>query len=177
VRGLSERLEGASRPGHFNGVTTVVAKLFSIVRPHFAFFGRKDAQQVILIKRMVHDLAMDVEIVVVPTVRDEDGVALSSRNHYLSPPERKAATVLMQALERCRSSYNGGERDTRKLIAAMRSTIESEPLARIDYVAITDVERIEDLDMVPSDRPSLVSMAVYIGATRLIDNIVLNGEL
>jgi pantoate--beta-alanine ligase len=177
VERLSERLEGASRPGHFRGVTTAVNKLFNIVHPHFAFFGRKDAQQVIIIKRMVRDLAMDVEIVVGPTVREEDGLALSSRNVYLSTEERKAATVLRRALERCRTLYNSGERDSARLISSMRALIEAEPHARIDYIAITDTERLEPVETIPADVPTLVSMAVFIGATRLIDNIVLNGEM
>jgi pantoate--beta-alanine ligase len=177
VEKVSEELEGASRPGHFRGVTTVVNKLFNIVRPHFAFFGRKDAQQVILIKRMVKDLAMDVEIVVGPTVREEDGLALSSRNIYLSTDERKAATVLRRALEKCRSMYNGGERDAGRLINAMRMIVEAEPLARLDYIAITDTTNLEPVTTVPYVSPALVSMAVFFGKTRLIDNIVLNGEI
>ncbi len=177
VNGLSDMLEGASRAGHFRGVATIVAKLFNIVSPHFAFFGRKDAQQVIIIKRMVRDLAMDVEIVVGPTVREEDGLALSSRNLYLSAQERKAAPVLRRALERCRALYNGGERDAARLISAMRSLIESEPLAKVDYVAITDAERLAPLDHISHETTALVSMAVFIGTTRLIDNIVLNGTL
>jgi pantoate--beta-alanine ligase len=177
VERLSEKLEGASRPSHFRGVTTVVNKLFNIVHPHFAFFGRKDAQQVIIIKRMVRELAMDVEVVVGPTVREEDGLALSSRNVYLSTEERKAATVLRRALERCRTLYNGGERDSARLISSMRSLIEGEPLAVIDYIAITDTERLEPVETIPADNPTLVSMAVFIGATRLIDNIVMNGEM
>lgn len=177
VEELGDRLEGLSRPGHFRGVTTVVCKLLNIIQPNFAFFGRKDAQQVVVIKRMAQDLAMDVEIVVCPTVREEDGLALSSRNAYLSSSERKAATVLRRALERCRSLYNAGERDTARLISAMRSMTESEPLARIDYVAITDTEDLDEIASIPSDAPTLVSMAVFIGTTRLIDNIVLNGEI
>jgi pantoate--beta-alanine ligase len=177
VERLSEKLEGASRPGHFRGVTTVVNKLFNIVHPHFAFFGRKDAQQVIIIKRMVRELSMDVEVVVGPTVREEDGLALSSRNVYLSTEERRAATVLRRALERCRTLYNGGERDSERLISAMRSLIEAEPLARVDYIAITDTDRLDPVETIPADKPTLVSLAVFIGATRLIDNIVLNGEL
>jgi pantoate--beta-alanine ligase len=177
LEGLSERLEGASRPGHFRGVTTVVNKLFNIVQPRFAFFGRKDAQQVILIKRMVKDLAMDVEVVVGPTVREEDGLALSSRNVYLATDERKAATVLRRALEKCRSIYNGGERDSGRLINAMRAVIETEPLANIDYIAISDTNNLEPVTTVPYVSPTLVSMAVFFGKTRLIDNIVLNGEI
>ena len=177
VEGLSDLLEGASRPGHFRGVTTVVSKLFNIVHPHFAFFGRKDAQQVVVIKRMVRDLAMDVEIVVGPTVREEDGLALSSRNVYLSTEERKAATVLRQALERSRTMYNSGERDATRLISSMRSLIEAEPLARVDYVAITDTASLQPVETIPNDRPTLISLAAFIGSTRLIDNIVLNGDL
>ena len=177
VEGLSDILEGASRPGHFQGVTTIVNKFLNITHPHFTYFGRKDAQQVIIIKRMAADLSMDTEIVVGPTVREEDGLALSSRNVYLSINERKAATALRRALDRCRTIFNGGERDASRLIAAMRAIIESEPLARIDYVAITDVARLEPVEIIPSDEPILVSMAVYIGNTRLIDNIVLNGDL
>jgi pantoate--beta-alanine ligase len=177
VEGLSEKLEGASRPGHFQGVTTIVSKFLNITHPHFTYFGRKDAQQVIVIKRMVADLSMDTEIVVGPTVREEDGLALSSRNVYLSIGERKAATALRRALERCRTLFNGGERDSSRLVAAMRSIIEAEPLARIDYIAITDISNLAPVEIIPSEEPILVSMAVYIGATRLIDNIVLNGEL
>lgn len=177
VEGLSEKLEGASRPSHFRGVATVVNKLFNIVQPNFAFFGRKDAQQVIVIKRMVRDLAMDVEIVVGPIVREEDGLALSSRNLYLSTDERKAAVVLRRALEKARTMYNGGESDTARLLAAMRAVVESEPLARLDYVAITDTRHLDPVDAVSNDGPTLISMAVFFGKTRLIDNIVLNGEL
>jgi len=177
VEGLSEKLEGTSRPGHFRGVTTVVNKLFNIVHPHFAFFGRKDAQQAIIIKRMVRELAMDTEIVVSPTVREEDGLALSSRNAYLSSDERKGALVLRRALERARTLYNGGERDSARLVAAMRALIEAEPLARLDYIAITDTVQLNSVDMIPADKPTLISLAVFFNKTRLIDNIVLNGEL
>jgi len=177
VESLSEKLEGASRPGHFRGVTTVVNKLLNIVHPNFAFFGRKDAQQVIIIKRMARELAMDVEIVVGPTVREEDGLALSSRNLYLSADERRAATVLRKALERARSLYNGGERDSARIVSSMRSLIEAEPRARLDYIAITDTDRLDPVETISSDDPTLISMAVFIGKTRLIDNIVLNGDL
>jgi pantoate--beta-alanine ligase len=177
VEGLGGKLEGASRVGHFRGVTTIVNKLLNITHPHFAFFGRKDAQQVVIIKRMVRDLNMDAEIVVGPTVREEDGLALSSRNVYLSSEERKAAVVLRRALERTRTLFGSGERDGAKLLAAMRSIIEAEPLARIDYLAVTDTERLDPVEIIPPDGPTLVSMAVFVGSTRLIDNIVLNGEL
>jgi pantoate--beta-alanine ligase len=177
VESLSAKLEGASRPGYFRSITTVANKLFNVVGPHFAFFGRKDAQQVVIVKRMVRELAMSVEIVVCPTVREEDGLALSSMNVNLNTEERKAATVLRRALERCLSLYNGGEREAARLIASMRSGIEAEPLARVDYVAVTDIDRLDPVDTVPAASPTLVSMAVYIGATRLTDNIVLNGEL
>src|SRR6185503_503921 len=171
VESLSEKLEGASRPGHFRGVTTVVNKLLNIVHPNFAFFGRKDAQQVIIIKRMARELAMDVEIVVGPTVREEDGLALSSRNLYLSTDERRAATVLRKALERARSLYNGGERDSARIVSSMRSLIEAEARARLDYIAITDTDRLDPVETISSDAPTLISMAVFIGNTRLIDNI------
>jgi pantoate--beta-alanine ligase len=177
VEGLSERLEGASLPGNFRDSTTVTNKLINIIHPHFAFFGRKNAQQVVIVKRMARELAMDVEIVVCPIVREEDGLALSVANARLSTDERKAAIVLRRALERGRSLYIGGERDSARLTAAMRSMTEAERLARVDYVAITDIDRLEGLEMVPGDKPTLVSLAIYIGATRLTDNIVLDGEL
>jgi len=177
IERLTERLEGAFRPGHFRGVTTVVAKLFNIVHPNFAYFGRKDAQQSILIKRMVRELSLDVEIVICPIVREADGLALSSRNAYLDSEERRAAPVLTRALERCRTLYNAGERDSARLIQAMRSIITSEPLARIDYIAITGTRELDPVVEISADTPALVSMAVRIGHTRLIDNIVLNGEL
>lgn len=177
VGGLSEKLEGANLPGHYRGATTAVNKLLNIVHPHFAFFGRKDAQQAILVKRMVRELAMDVEIVVCPTVREEDGLALSATNANLNTEERKAATILRRALERCQSLYNGGEREAARLIAAMCSMIEGEPAARIDYVAVTDTDRLDPVDVISAASPTLVSVAVYIGASRLTDNIVLNGEL
>jgi pantoate--beta-alanine ligase len=176
VEGLSEKLEGATLPGHFREVTTVVNKLLNIVHPHFAFFGRKHAQQVILVKRMVRELAVDVEIVVCPPVREEDGLALSSMNVHLTTEERKAAIVLRRALERCQSLYAGGERDAARLIASVRSMIEAEPLARVDFVAVTDTDQLDPVDLIPAG-PTLISLAAYIGATRLTDNIVLNGEI
>jgi pantoate--beta-alanine ligase len=177
VEGFSQKLEGANRPGYFRATTTAVNKLLNISQPHFAFFGRKEAQRIIIIRRMVGELGIDVEIVVCPTVREEDGLALSSSNANLSTEERKAAIVLRRALERCRSLASAGERDAVRLIASMRSQIEAEPLARIDYVTITDAQHFDPIDVVPAASASLVSLAVYIGATRLTDNIVLNGEL
>jgi pantoate--beta-alanine ligase len=177
VEGLSDKLEGANRPGYFRGITTIAAKLLNVTLPGFVFFGRKDAQRIVLVRRMVNELAIDVEIVVCPIVREEDGLALSSQNAKLSTEERKAAIVLRRALERCRSLAKSGERDGARLMATMRSIIEAEPLARIDYIAITDVAALDPVEAVPLDSPTLVSMAVYIGNTRLTDNIVLNGEL
>jgi len=172
VEGLSNKLEGAARPGHFRGVTTVVAILLNIVRPHFAFFGQKDAQQSIIIKQMTRDLAFEAEIVVLPIVREESGLAMSSRNAYLEEPERRAATVLNRALLQARSAYADGERSATRLIELVRSMIENEPLARIDYVSINDVATLEKLDKI-NEHAALLSLAVFIGETRLIDNIVL----
>jgi len=169
VEKVSERLEGASRPGHFRGVATVVAKLFNIIQPTKAYFGQKDAQQVVVIKRMVADLNMTIEIVVVPTVRESDGLAMSSRNIYLSPEERKAATVLFRALTLARQLRLGGEKDAGKIRRQMASLIQKEPLAKIDYVSIADADTLEELDLI--DHPALASLAVRISKTRLIDNV------
>jgi pantoate--beta-alanine ligase len=168
VEKVTERLEGASRPGHFRGVATIVAKLFNIVQPTRAYFGQKDAQQVTVIKRMVADLNMGLEIVVVPTVRESDGLAMSSRNVYLGPEERRAATVLFKALTLARELGRRGERDADEIRRQMTSLIEKEPLARIDYVSVADAGTLEELRSV--DRPALASLAVRIGKTRLIDN-------
>jgi pantoate--beta-alanine ligase len=172
VEGLSDQLEGAARPGHFRGVTTVVALLVNIVRPDFAFFGQKDAQQAIVIRQMVRDLAFDSEVVVLPTARAESGLALSSRNDYLDDEQRRAATVLYRSLSRAAAEYDEGERDAARLIEAVKSTVNTEPLARIDYVSINDAETLEQLDEL-GDRPALISMAAFIRNTRLIDNVVL----
>ena len=171
VEKVTERLEGASRPRHFRGVATVVAKLFNIVQPSRAYFGQKDAQQVVVIKRMVADLNMGIEVVVVPTVRESDGLAMSSRNIYLSPGERQAATILFKALTLARQLRRGGEKDAEKIRRQMTSLIQKEPLARIDYVSIADAETLEELSLI--DRPALASLAVRIGKTRLIDNMPL----
>ncbi len=171
VEKVTERLEGAYRPGHFRGVATVVAKLFNIVQPSRAYFGQKDAQQVVVVKRMVTDLNMELEIVVVPTLRESDGLAMSSRNVYLSPEERQAATVLFKALTLARQLRQSGENDAGEIRRQMTSLIEKDPLARIDYVSIADAETLEELNLI--DRPALASLAVRIGSTRLIDNMPL----
>ncbi len=171
VEGVSRPLEGAARPGHFRGVATVVTKLFNIVQPDRAYFGQKDAQQAVVIRRMVQDLNIPVEIVVCPTVREPDGLAMSSRNTYLNPEERRAATVLFRALQAAKARYEQGERDAERLREAMREVIQAEPLARLDYVSVADPETLQELDRV-EDR-ALLSLAVYIGKTRLIDNILL----
>jgi pantoate--beta-alanine ligase len=172
VQGLQDRLCGRSRPGHFRGVATVVLKLFNIVRPDLAFFGAKDAQQVLIIKRMADDLNLDLEVVTCPIVRESDGLALSSRNAYLSPEERKAARVLSMSLRRAEQAVAAGERDAAKIIAGIRTAVEAEPLARIDYVEAVDPTSLE---LVAEIRGNvLVALAVFIGSTRLIDNIRLS---
>ena len=168
---VTERLEGASRPGHFRGVTTVVAKLFNIVQPTRAYFGQKDAQQAIVIKKMTLDLDMNLEVITLPTVREPDGLAMSSRNTHLNPEQRQAATVLYQALSLARESRSQGEKDAEHLRQQMLALIQKQPLANIDYVSIADPETLDELDTVRP--PALVSMAVKIGSTRLIDNVVL----
>ncbi len=174
VERLTDGLEGEHRPGHFRGVTTVVAKLFNIVQPQRAYFGRKDAQQLAVIRRMVRDLHMDVDVVAMPTVRESDGLAMSSRNAYLSTKERAAALVLSQALVRVAEVFAAGERNSELLRQAMRDVIAREPLARVDYVSVADVETLQELDT--ATEPALASLAVRIGATRLIDNTTLPPE-
>ena len=169
VSKVTERLEGASRPGHFRGVATVVAKLFNIVQPTRAYFGQKDAQQLIVIKRMAADLNMNLEIVAVPTVREPDGLAMSSRNVYLDPEERQAATVLYRALCLAQQLHSQGEKDAQAIRQQMTSLIQKEPPSNIDYVSIAHPDTLEELDKVTT--PALVSMAVRIGKTRLIDNV------
>jgi pantoate--beta-alanine ligase len=172
VGGVTERLEGSSRPGHFRGVTTVCAKLFNIVQPSRAYFGQKDAQQAVVIKKMVTDLNLNLEIVTLPTVREPDGLAMSSRNSYLSPSERKAALVLYHALTLAQRLWRDGEADAESIRRQMRRLIQKEPQATIDYVSITNAETLDELDTVKP--PALVSLAVKIGSTRLIDNILLS---
>jgi len=171
VEKVTKHLEGASRQGHFRGVTTVVAKLFNIVQPTKAYFGQKDAQQAVVIKRMVADLNMNVEIVVVPTVRERDGLAMSSRNSYLTSEERQAAAVLFKSLSLARQLWQGGEKDADKIRQQMTSLIRKEPLAKIDYISIADADTLEELKLI--DRSALASLAIRIGKTRLIDNTVL----
>jgi pantoate--beta-alanine ligase len=173
VERLSEPLEGAARPGHFRGVATVLTILFNIIRPDFAYFGQKDAQQTLVVRRLVRDLAFDTEIVVLPTVREDSGLAFSSRNAYLAEDDRRAAPVLYRALSHAESAYAEGERNGRKLADLIRSDIEREPNARVEYVSVNDADTLETLDRL-EDRPVLISIAVRFGQTRLIDNIVLN---
>ena len=171
VEGLSEKLEGAFRPGHFRGVATVVAKLFNIVPAQRAYFGQKDAQQVVVIRRMARDLNFPHEIVTVPTVREPDGLALSSRNVYLNPEQRRSALVLSRALFAARELYERGERDAREIRSAMRAMLDAEPGVTTDYVTVSDPESLEELERI--EGPALVALAARVGDTRLIDNIVL----
>ena len=171
VEGLTVPLEGASRPGHFRGVTTIVTKLFNAVQPDKAYFGQKDAQQAAVIRRMARDLNFPIEIVICPTVREVDGLARSSRNTYLSPDQRKAATVLYRALTAARSAYDQGERNAGSLRGIMQEVIASEPLARMQYVSVADYDSLQELELVTGK--TLLSMAVFMGKTRLIDNFVL----
>ena len=171
VEEMTRPLEGAMRPGHFRGVTTVVAKLFNGVQPDKAYFGQKDAQQAAVIRRMVRDLNFPIEIVVCPIVREPDGLAMSSRNVYLDPGQRKAATVLYRSLRQAKEAYDTGERSADMLRQVMKDVLASEPLANVQYVSCADYETLEELETV--ERKALLSMAVFIGKTRLIDNFVL----
>ncbi|MGH2582099.1 MAG: pantoate--beta-alanine ligase [Anaerolineales bacterium] len=171
VEGVSESLEGAARPHHFRGVATVVTKLFTAVGPDFAYFGQKDAQQVAVIKQLTRDLNFPIQIVVCPTVREPDGLAMSSRNTYLNADERRAAKVLYRALEKARTTFSKGERNSDALRTIMRETIASEPLAKLQYASCADPETLQELDQVVDH--ALLSLAVFIGKTRLIDNILL----
>ncbi len=172
VEGLSERLEGKSRPGHFRGVATVVLKLLEIVQPHYAYFGRKDAQQVRIIQQIARDLNLDVELVVCPIVREADGLAMSSRNAYLDAEERMAATVLYRALRDAEKEIAAGVRDTLDLQRALRKTLDHEPRALVDYAEIVDAETFEPVVRVGQRCYAL--LAVYIGKTRLIDNMLIH---
>jgi pantoate--beta-alanine ligase len=168
---MTRPLEGAMRPGHFRGVTTVVAKLFNAVQPAKAYFGQKDAQQAAVIRQMTKDLNFPLEVVVCPTVREPDGLAMSSRNVYLDPQQRKAATLLYRALSAAKEEYEKGERSAEKLRGKMKEVIEHEPLARMQYVSCADYDTLQELDKVTGK--TLLSMAVLLGKTRLIDNFVL----
>ena len=171
VEAVTRPLEGTMRPGHFKGVTTVVAKLFNSVQPHKAYFGQKDAQQVAVIRQMVRDLNFPVEIVVCPTSREADGLAMSSRNVYLDPAQRQAATVLFRSLSAAKEAYKQGERDGEKLREKMKDILASEPLAQVQYVSCADYDTLEELTVIKGK--ALLSMAVFMGKTRLIDNFVL----
>lgn len=174
VRDVTEHLCGASRPGHFRGVATVVTKLFNIVEPDAAYFGQKDAQQVVVIRRMAEDLNMRVRIVAVPIVREADGLAMSSRNVYLNPAERQAALVLIKSLRLAEQSFMAGERNAPQIIAQMRRLIEQEPLATVDYISISDPNNLENVAEIGGS--ALVALAVRIGKTRLIDNLLWEGQ-
>lgn len=173
VREVTSRLEGAARPGHFTGVATVIAKLFNIVQPHRAYFGQKDAQQAVVIRKMVQDLNFPLEIVVGPTMREADGLAMSSRNVYLNPEERQAALVLYRSLNAAKALWNKGERRGTPLRDTMSQTLAAEPLARPDYVSVADPTTLQELDDSGEAREALASLAVRIGKTRLIDNILM----
>jgi pantoate--beta-alanine ligase len=169
--GLAEPMEGAGRPGHFRGVTTVVTKLFNAVRPDVAVFGQKDFQQLAIVRRMVVDLDMGIEIVAAPTVRDPDGLAMSSRNRRLTPEQRRAAVCVPRALDAAAQAMNSGERRSGSLLAAARAVLDLEPMARVEYVSVADADSLEALDVV--DRPAVIAAAVWMGEVRLIDNRVL----
>jgi pantoate--beta-alanine ligase len=171
VEKITDRLEGSCRPGHFKGVATVVTKLFNIVEPTRAYFGQKDAQQALVIKKMVADLNLNLEVIVSPTVRESDGLAMSSRNVYLNPQEREAATVLFKALTLAQNLWEQGESNAETIRQKMTVLIGKEPLAKIEYVSIADAQTLEELAKI--DRPALASLAVRFGKTRLIDNMLL----
>jgi pantoate--beta-alanine ligase len=174
VAGMGEKLCGAYRPGHFDGVCTVVAKLFEIAGPNLAVFGQKDGQQAAIIERMVADLNMDVEIVRGPTVRESDGLAMSSRNSYLTDDERRQAPVLHEALERARELFEAGETDSERVLGDVRSMIESKPAAEIQYVSAVDWKTLEDCERLAPG--TMIALAVFFGKTRLIDNVVLEAS-
>jgi pantoate--beta-alanine ligase len=172
VEEVTRFLEGSARPGHFRGVATVVAKLFNAVQPQKAYFGQKDAQQVVVIRRMVEDLNFPVDIVVGPIIREQDGLAMSSRNVYLSAEERRAATVLFRTLCTAQKAYRQGERNAERLRRLMMETLVEEPLARPQYVSCADRSSLEELDQI-TESGALLSLAVFFGRTRLIDNLIL----
>ena len=173
VHSVTEGLEGAIRPGHFTGVATVVTKFFNIMQPDSAYFGQKDGQQVVVVRKLVHDLNLPVEVVVCPTVREPDGLAMSSRNVYLGGLERAAAPVLHRALQRAEGLWRNGERDATVLREAMRAVLAQEPLAQVDYISVADPLTLAEIAGRAPARGVLASLAVRLGATRLIDNVVL----
>jgi pantoate--beta-alanine ligase len=175
VAGLQDKLCGRSRPGHFRGVATVVLKLFQIVRPDLAFFGQKDAQQAVILRRMGEDLNLGVDIRVMPIVRETDGLAMSSRNIYLNAEERRAATVLFRSLEQARRMFDEGERNAASIREHVLRTLASEPLARLDYAEVVDPGSLEPIERIEGQ--TLVALAVYVGRTRLIDNMTLGPAL
>ncbi len=172
VKHVSQGLEGARRPGHFKGVATVVAKLFNMTQPHRAYFGQKDAQQVVVIRRMVTDLNFPIDIAVIPTARDTDGLALSSRNRYLSEPQRRAATILYRALNAAGTAYQAGQTDPTALKTIIQHTLDTEPLAQVDYVSTADTITLQEIQS-PTHTPVLASLTVRFGSTRLLDNMLL----
>lgn len=174
VEGLSDKFEGRVRPGHFQGVCTVVLKLLEIIRPRFAYFGRKDAQQARIVRQMVGDLNLDSEIVVCPIVRESDGLAMSSRNAYLGPAERRAATVLYRSLDAARQRIKNGARAAGEILGAVNSTIASEPLAKLDYADLVDADSFERIDFLRGS--CLLLLAAGVGSTRLIDNMFIDAN-
>jgi pantoate--beta-alanine ligase len=174
VEEVTQYLCGKSRPGHFAGVTTVVAKLFNITKPRLAIFGEKDYQQLVVIRQMVRDLNMGIDIIGVPTVREQDGLAMSSRNSYLTPEERESALSLKKGLELARAMVAKGEKDSSKIIGAVRELIQNHPFTKIDYVTICNKENLIDIETV--DEPALLALAVNVGRARLIDNSILGNR-
>ena len=174
VEGLSDKLDGRSRPGHFRGVTTIVAKLFNIIEPQVAFFGQKDAAQLAVIRRMVRDLNFPVEIVSGPIVREPDGLAMSSRNAYLSREERGRALVLESSLQRAAQEFQAGERNAAKLISAAKELLAREPQVVLDYLEVVDPDTLEPIERINEKAEALMAVAAFVGSTRLIDNLVLH---
>ncbi|MBK7393864.1 MAG: pantoate--beta-alanine ligase [Chloracidobacterium sp.] len=173
VEGLTDKLEGESRPGHFRGVATVVTILFNTIRPDHAFFGQKDAQQVAVIKRLTRDLGFETEIIVIPTIREESGLAMSSRNSLLSEEEHEKAPIIIDALREAKIAFKKGERNASDLTQIVKDRIETEPLAKIDYVAVVDRETLQPVEKIGGDE-ALIVTAVAFGDVRLIDNVILN---
>ncbi|MFZ4986617.1 MAG: pantoate--beta-alanine ligase [Blastocatellia bacterium] len=176
VTGLSDRLEGVGSPDHFDGVTTAMTILFNVIKPKFAFLGQRDAQQTIVIKRLVRDLHLPVEVVVVPVVREPDGLACSSRNRALTSGERQSALAISRSLRLAEELYDGGERHAQKIIRQMRKELDGESGLKLEYLAVTDLEQLEPVDDLNDHRRVLVSLAAYVGQNRLIDNTILSDD-